>query len=201
MIEDESYYWTVSRYVHLNPVRARLVTRPEQWAWSSYAGYRDVRRAQSWVAQDALLLAWQGAQGGNDARRAYVRFVEAGLSDPPRSPFREAFGGWLLGSDRFVARLRKLAGAIASNPPAPEARQLSGLDPGRIFAAVAEFYRLEVSALSRRRDPHLARAVAAWLCRRHTEAPPRMLAGAARPVASGQRAHRHTSTGAPTGRP
>ena len=41
MIEDESYYWTVSRYVHLNPVRAGLVARPEQWEWSSYPGYRD----------------------------------------------------------------------------------------------------------------------------------------------------------------
>ena len=25
LIEDESYYWTVSRYIHLNPVRAGLV--------------------------------------------------------------------------------------------------------------------------------------------------------------------------------
>ena len=38
MIEDESYYWTVSRYIHLNPVRAGLVSRPEQWEWSSYPG-------------------------------------------------------------------------------------------------------------------------------------------------------------------
>jgi hypothetical protein len=30
MIEDESDYWTVSRYVHLNPVRAGLVRRPEK---------------------------------------------------------------------------------------------------------------------------------------------------------------------------
>ena len=43
MIEDESYYWTVSRYIHLNPVRAGLVARPEQWEWSSYPGYRDAR--------------------------------------------------------------------------------------------------------------------------------------------------------------
>src|SRR3954470_9610466 len=34
LIEDESYYWTVSRYIHLNPVRARLVERPEQWELS-----------------------------------------------------------------------------------------------------------------------------------------------------------------------
>ena len=171
MVEDEGYYWTVSRYIHLNPVRAGLVRRPEQWAWSSYAGYRDPRRAQPWVAHDAMLTAWQGDQGGRDARAAYIHFVEAGLTGPAPSPFREAVGGWILGSERFVARLRSLAGPIRSNPSAPEARQLAGLDPKRILAAVAEFYGLDSSALSRRRDPHLARPVAAWLCRRHTEAP------------------------------
>ncbi len=62
MIEDESHYWMVSRYIHLNPVRAGLVRRPEQWEWSSYPGYRDARRAQPWVAHDALLAARQGGQ-------------------------------------------------------------------------------------------------------------------------------------------
>ena len=58
MIEDESYYWTVSRYIHLNPVRAGLVARPEQWPWSSYPGYYAARRRQPWVAHEALLSAW-----------------------------------------------------------------------------------------------------------------------------------------------
>ena len=40
-IEDESYYWTVSRYIHLNPVRAPLDPRPEDWPWSSFPGYLD----------------------------------------------------------------------------------------------------------------------------------------------------------------
>jgi putative transposase len=176
MIEDESYYWTVSRYVHLNPVRAGLVRRPEQWAWSSYPGYRDPKRAQAWMARDVLLAAWQGDHGGRDARGAYVRFVESGLDDPPPSPFREAFGGWVLGSQQFVARLRSRAGPIVSDPPLAEARQLAGLDPKRIFAAVADFYGVDDALLSRRHDPHLARAVAAWLCRRHTEASLRELA-------------------------
>ena len=97
--------------------------------------------------------------------------------DPPRSPFREAFGGWVLGSERFVARLRSHAGPDLSNPPLTEARQLAGLDPKRIFAAVADFYGLNGALLSQRHDPHLARAVAAWLCRRHTEASLRELSG------------------------
>ena len=132
--------------------------------------------AQTWVAHDALLAAWQGDHGGRDARQAYARFVERGLHDPPTSPFRDAFGGWVLGSERFLARLRSLASSIQSHPPVAEARQLSGLDPKRIFAAVTSFYGLDDVALSRRHDPHLARAVAAWLCRRHTEASLRELA-------------------------
>src|SRR5271155_699128 len=71
MIEDESYYWTVSRYVHLNPVRVGLVQRPEQWAWSSYPGYADPARRYPWVAHDALLISWQGDWGGTDPATAY----------------------------------------------------------------------------------------------------------------------------------
>jgi putative transposase len=134
------------------------------------------RRAQPWVAHDALLAAWQGDPGGRNARRAYIRFVERGLGDPPPPPFREAFGGWVLGSERFLARLRTHAGPNLSHSSVAEARQLAGLDPKRIFAAVADFYGLDAAALSRRHDPHLARAVAAWLCRRHTEASLRELA-------------------------
>jgi hypothetical protein len=167
---------SLGRYVHLNPVRAGLVRRPEQWECSSYPGYCDVRRARHWMAHDVLLAAWQSDQGGRDPRCQYVRFVEAGLVDPPPAPFREAVGGWILGSERFVVRLRNHARSIASNRTLAEAQQLAALDPKRIFAAVAEFYNVEAKALSRRHDPRLARAAAAWLCRRHTEASLRELA-------------------------
>src|SRR6185437_12569599 len=47
MIEDETYYWVVSRYIHLNPVRAGLVAHPAQWPWSSYPGYGASQRGGS----------------------------------------------------------------------------------------------------------------------------------------------------------
>ena len=176
MIEDETYYWAVSRYIHLNPVRAGLVTRPEDWHWSSYPGYVSPGRRLHWVAYQPLLDAWQGEHGGNDPADAYRRFTEAGLAEAPPSPFREAFGGWALGSGRFVDRLRTLAGPAPVGLPAPEARQLAGLDPDRICATVAAFYGLEASSLARRHDPHIARPVAAWICRRYAEVSLRVLA-------------------------
>jgi putative transposase len=36
VIESETYCFTCMRYVELNPVRAGLVTRPEEYRWSSY---------------------------------------------------------------------------------------------------------------------------------------------------------------------
>jgi hypothetical protein len=81
LIEDDAYFWTVSRYLHLNPVRGKrpLVQRPEQWRWSSYPGYRDQRKRVVWVAYDAVYSAWQGEMGGQHAKSAYRRFVEAGI--------------------------------------------------------------------------------------------------------------------------
>jgi putative transposase len=37
IIDTESYWFTCMRYVELNPVRAGIVSRPEQYRWSSYA--------------------------------------------------------------------------------------------------------------------------------------------------------------------
>jgi len=34
LVADESYWWTLSRYIHLNPVRTRMVERPEDHPWS-----------------------------------------------------------------------------------------------------------------------------------------------------------------------
>ena len=48
LVEDETYLWTVTRYVHLNPVRARIVGHPAGWPWSSYPGYARRDRRLDW---------------------------------------------------------------------------------------------------------------------------------------------------------
>ena len=39
LVDQESYFLEVCRYVDLNPVRARMVRRPREWAWSSYRAH------------------------------------------------------------------------------------------------------------------------------------------------------------------
>ena len=52
LVEDESYFWTVSRYLHLNPVRGKrpLGAHPRDWRWSSYPGYAHKTARLDWMA-------------------------------------------------------------------------------------------------------------------------------------------------------
>jgi putative transposase len=106
LIEKEGYYLEISRYIHLNPVRAKMVQRPEEWPWSSYAGYQRARAERDWVSYERVLAEFGGE--AREARRQYARFVRAGLDDPPRSPWATALGGLIVGSERFAMRIRRL---------------------------------------------------------------------------------------------
>ena len=117
LVEDGTYLWPVTRYVHLNPVRAGLVEHPAAWAWSSYPGYAHRGRRLEWVAYDELLASSTGEVGGSDPAGAYRRYVMAGVLEPPESPWKEAYHGWVLGSTAFIDRLR----AMVRGEPRPRA--------------------------------------------------------------------------------
>lgn len=36
MVEDDTYFLQTSRYIHLNPVKARMVRNPDDYYWSSF---------------------------------------------------------------------------------------------------------------------------------------------------------------------
>src|SRR6266567_1165722 len=55
LIEKEAYLTEVLRYVVLNPVRAGMVERPEDYRWSSYRATAGLEAAPEWLDVDAAL--------------------------------------------------------------------------------------------------------------------------------------------------
>jgi REP element-mobilizing transposase RayT len=78
-VEQDAYFTTVARYIHLNPVRAGMVKRPEDYAWSNYG--RLVRGEADPFVDPSLLLGYFGSEVGKQ-REKYRRYVEEGLSKP-----------------------------------------------------------------------------------------------------------------------
>ena len=170
LVEDETYLWVLTRYIHLNPVRAGIVQRPEQWPWSSYPGYARRRDRLDWVAYEELLAAWSGEFGRTDAEASYRRFVTAGIVDPPAAPWHEARHNWILGSERFVDRLRVIVQGRARRDVRREERLLRGVGLERVVEAVCQHYGVDQAELARRGSRSPARAALAYVARQHTEA-------------------------------
>ena len=55
------YLMALARYLHWNPVRARLVSRPEDWAWSSHRAFLGMAQ-NDWLFQKEVLSAF-GSKG------------------------------------------------------------------------------------------------------------------------------------------
>ena len=55
LVEKDAYLLELSRYVVLNPVRAGMVKRPEQWAWSSYRAMLGQADRPAWLHTDWIL--------------------------------------------------------------------------------------------------------------------------------------------------
>lgn len=108
LIEDESHYLELSRYIHLNPVRAGMVKRPEEYEWSSCCDYVNRKQRWEWINREAVLVELGGT--GRKRYQRYREFLHAGLAlkDEHLEPFRrrrvlgsDAFRSWL--ADQFVS--------------------------------------------------------------------------------------------------
>ncbi|NQU22901.1 MAG: transposase [Candidatus Nealsonbacteria bacterium] len=166
LIEDEGYFLEVSRYIHLNPVRARLVERPAAWPWGSCPGYVRAAKQLEWITYGRVLGEF--GRAASQARRGYSQFLRAAMSDPPVSPFEGAFHGLLLGSSAFVDRVRRMLAARPDDPDVTELRLLRARPPlDKIVSTVAEHFQADPRDwVPGRRCNDAARAVAAYLGRR-----------------------------------
>ena len=99
-VENESHCWELSRYVHLNPYRARLANDPMQYRWSTYRHYLNPRSAPQWLDWHTVLAEFGGTEAAS--RLAYKRFVESGLKTQCKNPMENLVDGWILGSAQFV---------------------------------------------------------------------------------------------------
>src|SRR5258706_3285264 len=77
LIDKETYFAEVLRYVVLNPVRASMVERPEDYKWSSYRATGGLDKAPDWLDVDAALLSFGGDMETGHAN--YLEFVLARL--------------------------------------------------------------------------------------------------------------------------
>jgi REP element-mobilizing transposase RayT len=160
VVEDETYLWGVSRYNHLNPVPA-IVDHPVLWPWSSYPGYREPSLRLPWICYDGLLDAWNATFGST--RQSYCHYVEQGLEDRSQVILPERHHGWIVGSQAFAQRIRKIVSPQSNEPNVLRMRCRPDLTLADILSAVCSEFGIPLETLARKSCRHTARSIVALL--------------------------------------
>ncbi|MCP4333695.1 MAG: transposase [Gammaproteobacteria bacterium] len=115
VLDGKEYLLTCSRYIELNPVRNRLVDKPGDYHWSSYA--HNARRKS-----DEMISAAREYQrlGDDDKERArtYRSLFKQKIDDAQSQEITEAtLKGWVLGGARFARKIETLSGRRTTQLP------------------------------------------------------------------------------------
>ena len=87
LVDKDSYMQELTRYIHLNPLRANMVLSPEEYIWSSYNHYIKRNTNPEYLEVDFTLSYFGGS------KKKYKDFVEAVILGNKRDVFEDLKAG------------------------------------------------------------------------------------------------------------
>lgn len=154
LVEKQSHLLELHRYIVLNPVRAGLAVRPEEWIWSSYRATCGRANAPPWLEVHWTLT--QFARDRETAVNAYVRFVMSAVEKAGPPPVSRQL---YIGGATFVSAMARRIGPRILDDEIPLVQQRPSpptLDD--VCSTVSTEWGIPVEALSRPRtsEPKVA---------------------------------------------
>lgn len=105
LIEAVVYARELSRYIHLNPVRAKMVEVPEDYPWSSYGYYLGRAVPERWLDVCTILKLFNDDL--TTARTAYAEYIREKIGEEESRALKDSIKRGILGSEEFIARIKK----------------------------------------------------------------------------------------------
>ena len=155
LVDGDIYLKEMTRYIHLNPVRARMVKEPKDYLWRGHRAYL-VFETIPWLTTEWVLS--QFSERLSAARRAYEKFVLEGKGIGHQDQYYKGVeaDSRILGDDSFIDRV------LSQKEIKP--RPKISLD--RVLREIFKHYCIregELASPGKDRRLSEARAMAAWL--------------------------------------
>ena len=141
LIDRDRYLLELSRYVHLNPIRAAVVAKPEDYIHSSYRSF--VTRSKEDIVHCDLILEMVSKRRRGGAKR-YRDFVEEAIGWNLEDPLKGVYGGAILGRLSFIKEsLRRLGDGIVQKEEISYRRELqAGYESEEIIEAISDYFKV-----------------------------------------------------------
>jgi putative transposase len=139
IVDKETYLIVLTRYIHLNPVRAGIVKRPEDYRWTSYMKYIGASNEKETIVDITETLSCF-SRTKKVATRAYMEFVNDGIGEE-NNPLEDVEAGIIMGSKKFKTLIRKLLQRRKPDEEIPQLKRLREKIPiDRIIKVCCDYY-------------------------------------------------------------
>jgi len=159
LVDADEYATELSRYIHLNPVRAGLVTTPGGYSWSSYQYYVGQKKSPRWLVTDFILAYFSRTR--SVAAKAYRDFVAALAKVEYESPLKDVFASTILGSEGFIKTIQeKYLTSAKKDRNVPATNKLCA---GKTIEEIREAVEAVFGG-----DPQVSKKVAIYICQKYS---------------------------------
>jgi REP element-mobilizing transposase RayT len=159
IVDKDAYLKELTRYIHLNPVRAKMVKSPADYRWSSVHEY--IKPAENGIIDLDQLKPYMNIESTQ-----YKEFLRQGI-DKKGSPLVSSHSAGILGREGFVDKMLTAIKEQAINKDISHKKTIYGVDPERIIENVCRYYKQNPSILfSSRKKPLLSKKIAVYLLKR-----------------------------------
>ena len=126
-MDKETYLIVLSRYIHLNPVRARVLKDPEDYRRTNYREYIGAYKEKESIVDTAETLSCF-SKTITAAMKVYREFVKEGIGER-NNPMEDVESGVLLGSKLFIAKIRNMLHKRKPDEEIPQLKKLRKIIP------------------------------------------------------------------------
>ncbi|MBI4697767.1 MAG: transposase [Nitrospirae bacterium] len=151
-VDVDNYLLELSRYIHLNPVRAKMAEKPEDYQYSSYRAY--VSNKESDVLAKGLIMGLISGKK-KESHKRYRAFVESAIGKETESPLKEVYGGIILGRTGFIKQtLARLKNEYLQEEEIANRRALrTSYRVEEIIDMVSNYFQLKNDDITRNNKP------------------------------------------------
>ena len=164
LVDTDSYLLELVRYIHRNPLEAGIVKDLNSYDWSSHKCYLSNAKKWEWLHKGFVLKIF--SENDAEAKKKYIEFIHKETPEEINRIFTGMKWPSMIGSDEFIARVKKVFFNKKRHIEVPESKMLAP-EIGKIKEAVCRSYRIKEEELlySRRGARNEARNMAIYLTR------------------------------------
>ncbi len=167
LVEEDNHLVELLRYIHRNPVRARICKSVSEYPWSSHHIYVSTAKKSHWLCTDLLLGMFSETPG--KAKREYKKFIQREESEEIQNFFSKKNLPSILGSRKFVEMVKANYYQKKKHDEVPQSKDLAPTI-NKIKKVVGLSYGIAIKELeeAKRGQENEPRNVAIYLSRRHS---------------------------------